>query len=804
MEKSTYPAIERVFRIDDECYIVYLGSDIEDYKPFLRIGNSKKLKDEVISNTHNIVVTESYTGNPVLEPQNLNKLDLHANRYVGEKGTVDRFLKFLENYSIETKNVAHYHDVKTENHKAMLFMYDNGNLTLFYDKKLLFDLKNREKKDLHFIEKTIWIKDQLAKDPFRYLPDNFTGPGFIIIKNTLLLYNRNKLTAFDLPDEYFYSLAQSGIDPDLISTVVTDVVSDDMINLCKRKKYRKENLNILSGNITFLQSALRLFTEKKPYPLKADIKPLSGTEYRTADNLKIKKTEQGYLIAIDSIPFTFVLSESHRAGDEKQFAINPLKNLCIPPFRKKSEKVSLAEGIPFTIQSEPINEGTFLDTYCTELFYSIEGFLDAAESSLARHLLKLLEDLDNERDVKESLCGLKKEIRKIKLDSKSPIILLLNNVSEACLYYLNNKKNKAKLKGRLSAFKSRVNKLLGYIDKIDIPLPFTGDCFAGTDSSYILYRPVKSTISREGSLLSEDVRKVVADKKTGNLVFYSQEKKRLTGLIAEIVSYPAGRPDKGKTPSKKMVIPSTHEEEPHTAVKPAPVRKKRAISPVKIIVPAAVIILLAVIFLLPPFSLLQKSLKRAEEKQKITEEVSTGESIVSEQPEETQAAVKEEELTAGKPTTTEQPEEIIIPEIDREKVESFLSLGYIQITILDVYYLTNKIAAANGYAELDSVEQLGKNPNWIYPGNVFVLPDETQYTVLKGDTIWHIAKRFIQKNLDRDWAAYSLLIEEIDSKNKNEIIAELKDLNKSSYSENFSKEINKTIDELKQNPELTD
>jgi len=137
-------------------------------------------------------------------------------------------------------------------------------------------------------------------------------------------------------------------------------------------------------------------------------------------------------------------------------------------------------------------------------------------------------------------------------------------------------------------------------------------------------------------------------------------------------------------------------------------------------------------------------------------------------------------------------------------VESFLSLGYIRITILDVYYLTNKIAAANGYAELDSVEQLGKNPNWIYPGNVFVLPDETQYTVLKGDTIWHIAKRFIQKNLDRDWAAYRLLIEEIDTKNKNEIIAELKDLNKGSYSENFSKEINRTIDELKQNPELTD
>lgn len=421
------------------------------------------------------------------------------------------------------------------------------------------------------------------------------------------------------------------------------------------------------------------------------------------------------------------------------------------------------------------------------------------------HLLKLMEDLDTERDVKESPGRLKKEIRKIKPDSKSPIVFLLNNVSEACLYYLNNKENNAGLKSRLSAFKNRIDKLLGSIDKIDIPIPFTGDCFAGTDSSYILYRPAKSTISREAYVLSEDVRKEVIEKKTKNLVFFGREEKRLAGLIAEIVSYPEGPQGKVKTPSKEIpkeeikekVVPSEHEEEPPAVVKPAPERKEKKISPFKIIVPAAVIIILAVIFLLPPFSLLQKRLERAEERQKITEEVSAGESVVQEQTEEAQIAEKEKKLTAVKPAATEQTEETHIPEIDRDKVESFLSLGYIQITILDVYYLTNKIAAANGYTELDSVEQLGKDPNWIYPGNVFVLPDETQYTVLQGDTIWHIAKRFIQKNLDRDWAVYRSLIEKIGSKNKNELITGLEDLKMGSYSENFSKEINKTIDELK-------
>ena len=154
MEKSSYPAGKRVFRIDDECYIIYLGTGSDDIKPFLRIGNPKNIEDKITSNIYNIVITESYTGNPAYEPYNLNISDLHSNRYVGENSTVDKLLKYLENYNINTENIPHFHDVKTSGHRAMLYMYDNGNLTLSYDKKMLFNLYNIEKKDQHFIEKT--------------------------------------------------------------------------------------------------------------------------------------------------------------------------------------------------------------------------------------------------------------------------------------------------------------------------------------------------------------------------------------------------------------------------------------------------------------------------------------------------------------------------------------------------------------------------------------------------------------------------------------------------------------------------
>ena len=49
MDIESYPIDKRVFHIDDECYIIYLGSSREDYKPFLRIGNSEAINQKIIS-----------------------------------------------------------------------------------------------------------------------------------------------------------------------------------------------------------------------------------------------------------------------------------------------------------------------------------------------------------------------------------------------------------------------------------------------------------------------------------------------------------------------------------------------------------------------------------------------------------------------------------------------------------------------------------------------------------------------------------------------------------------------------------
>lgn len=172
-----YPLDQRVFHVDDECYVVYLGSSREDYKPFLRIGNSRHLNENAVSSIYTIVVTDSLTGDPLLEPKNLNRKELEDNRYVGNEETVDRMFRFLKQLDVKTEKIPYHREFKTEDQRAILLMYDNGNLNLSYDNKQIFDLRKRERNDLHFIERSKWLKDQLLKNHCRYPADLFANPG---------------------------------------------------------------------------------------------------------------------------------------------------------------------------------------------------------------------------------------------------------------------------------------------------------------------------------------------------------------------------------------------------------------------------------------------------------------------------------------------------------------------------------------------------------------------------------------------------------------------------------------------------
>ncbi len=104
-----------------------------------------------------------------------------------------------------------------------------------------------------------------------------------------------------------------------------------------------------------------------------------------------------------------------------------------------------------------------------------------------------------------------------------------------------------------------------------------------------------------------------------------------------------------------------------------------------------------------------------------------------------------------------------------------------------------------------SDSQLGPDPHWIYPGNVFTLPDGSSHLVVQGDTIWYLAADYIHRKLVSALAKYQALLSEYgvtdkirpaDPQKRQELVDRLKNLEEGVFSENFTRMIRGMIVEL--------
>jgi hypothetical protein len=135
--------------------------------------------------------------------------------------------------------------------------------------------------------------------------------------------------------------------------------------------------------------------------------------------------------------------------------------------------------------------------------------------------------------------------------------------------------------------------------------------------------------------------------------------------------------------------------------------------------------------------------------------------------------------------------------VTRERV---IGPGGIEITIRDIITLVNRIATDNGYARMDAIESDRPDPDWIYPGNLFVLPNGTRYTVVRGDTLWEITVRYMVARLAQDYENYLGYVGEYDAtgttaNRRDQIAAELERISEESHSENFQKLVREKLNE---------
>jgi len=79
-------------------------------------------------------------------------------------------------------------------------------------------------------------------------------------------------------------------------------------------------------------------------------------------------------------------------------------------------------------------------------------------------------------------------------------------------------------------------------------------------------------------------------------------------------------------------------------------------------------------------------------------------------------------------------------EIAQAHSQEYISKFDITVTPHDTLKYLNMIAEINGYAPLPSTDNQRKNPHWIWPGNIFDLPDRGKVVVKEGDSMWKIAE----------------------------------------------------------------
>ncbi len=818
MDISTLLPEERVFRIDDECYIIYLGSDRNDLKPFLRIGNSNRITPFIINGIHNIVITDSLTGNPALEPQNMNRENTKENRYVGDRKITASLQKFIHQFAIENGSVSTIEDVQKAHKKAEVHFFDDGNIHVLYDRNLLFDLRKREKSDLHFIERSHMLKDIHTRNPLRYKAEDLQNPGFALIEKAIVLFDRGRATALWTQDSYFKAFVNVGIDPDLIDTIVTDSIGGSFFKILKRKWSTRDHIRILTGNAPLIKSAAALFTHTGAGQLDAEITGFDVGEKRTVSGFRLEKTTRGIIARHKAIPWPMVISESS-SSEKKSLKLHPERGVMTQP---GGDSAPIPDGVVHTFQDRVPDQRELLQIYFHDVLDLIEDDLSPSESTVAKLIDQLIGDL-SQKATKLFLDRVRKALKKLKLDEQSALFYLLNNVYGIISIL---EKRDADTDENISSYHSlrdAVHRKLGSFGTVRAQLPMRGDLYLIGESVAILYGPVKGATSREAYALT---RELVQD--TDEKAALLQEKldielARLHALLYELQGAPAAKrkrlQKRGITAVSPPAIPegvsapkigdirvsrkeagkeapaateSTTAEERQAYIT-APVQRvsySRGLSgPVKFIIPAAVVVLAAIVlalfFLFPDTIGRRKADEIADAEQAALRGEVVDEDVLTEE--------GEEEFEVD-----EFLEEKGIPQSALTDRRTVIYRGLIEITVLDIYLLTNEIATSNGYRRLDSVEETGKDPDWIYPENLFTLPDTTEYSVVKGDTMWYIAHRFIIKRLEEDWDRYSSIKSEADrgvpdEQRKEVLLRELKSIRERSYSENFNREIDTTI-----------
>jgi len=874
-----FPFEDRVFQIDRECYILYLGFDRDDEKPFLRLGNSRALPPGISDFISTILVADDITGNPMLEPLNLGPHTEGPALYLGGRTTLGHYIRLLGDMGVTDARAGTLEKVSSAHDRAEVLFYTNGNIGLMYDRKVLFDLKKREREDGHLRERARYARNRLWKDLIHHEPSSLGQRGFMILGGGLFLTGKDGVIATGCPGHCYERLLFSGIDPELLTVLFLSHRPDFLFDFIKQKHREKSGIRVYDLETLHLKNAAPLLRSASRSSFPVTLTRIEEGSEKRVHGFGIKFYHQKILV--DRIfPETLLFSEEGRK-EKNGCSLSPDGVL------KAGEKSSrrIAEGVLYLVRDGGPDAVNLLRACRDDLpvMHTLETGPSRFAESAARFFDAFRRNTGGFSHLKSGLNAIARDMKKQvkKLSPCGGTNILLHNLSALCSVLIRSG-TYGELERLLRDMEKFAERSMTVLHPYIAPIPLLGEVWTGNGVLTVFYRPAGRNQTSDAARLHRETLETVRAGDEDKARFYENERERLRLLLADLAFLPAAIPAKRKTAEEERypqgnVVPRVRSLSPEgtrprrgvlsqertpqsglpgggrkrSLIRKADVSPRRGVlspegtrprrgvlSPEgtyederrtdglyygpsderararRFLLPAClggiVVIGAAVFFIFFSHTLTPPA---------GTGGTGTDEpAVVGEAVQDTGAGGEGEPEAEGPDETDVQAQYREMNEDEREEAarllrekniphstltsnRTVLYRGRIEITVLDIYILTNGIAASNGYNELDGVSGGGKDPDWIFPDNLLTLPDESVYRIVKGDAMWYIAHRFIIQGLERDWDRFSSMIKEIDREgantdNSDEFLTELREMRDRSYSRNFTREIEVYIEKL--------
>lgn len=834
MEDFDLHPVHRVFHLDDECYVLYLGRDTDDYKPFLRVGTAHDLPAELRPLVYSVVVTDLLPGSPLLEQANVPPGYGEEFRYIGDPDTVERFKRYLHHTEVPTVGYEEAHE-ELEEQGAYAYFYDDGNLRLKFDKTEIFNLKRREEQDAHYTERARRVKKLFLKSRTKYATRVLNDAGFFISGGRSYLFSRERIAALDTDESYFAALATSGIDPDRVSAVLASEPDEGLVRLMKRIRGTAQ-LRILSDHPESVRPISELFAGDGKLSLKYEITRLTTDKFVQLLDFRIKLEGGAYAVerSDSSVPLRFAggagkAGKAARAGGDGLTVDAAARRWAFSRGGASADGPVL-EGTLYRLQEgdAPAVESLISDYLPAATAGSRSDALGRAEDAAAAAISEFFRLASSGSDTQAAVRNVRST-----LDSVD------ENVSPLFWVYLENARTAATLQaardeGRARSYQQFLSALL----KPQAPpesvrlLPVVAELYAAEPSGRgasaggmaVLYRLTETVTADSLGFAEELTERYQETVAPTDPVVFEEERERLYDLLAGLDVVKARIPKRERTEEREReeAERQAREKTGQTAAqaergagrhdrgaesgrsrKSRRARRRRTV----VGVAAALLILLLAglgyLLLGPgagPVGPDGRPIAGADGDGPDGERDGDGE---ADDGGSAAGADGDGQGDDGIPGASNgdagEDGNTAAPGSGIPGLEPRESVGGIVITILDIIEMANRIARENGYRPMGAPEEAGPDPDWIFPGNVFTLPDGTTRTVVEGDTIWGIAADFIEKELAVRYERYLDIMtsyEDGDAE-RQEVIDQLVSLRDSTYAENFETLVQRSIEEVR-------